>query len=217
MILFLLLLVMSNSANAQQGRGYFYKNTDKVFYGGAVAGVNFSALNGDVYDGFHKLGFNGGGVVYGRIFRRLLMSVELLYTMKGCRGVKVYNSYYSGTFVEKYYTDLNYAEIPVVFHFLLNDKWNIGLGGAYAQLLKSKEDVLTDQPVYIDPAKHPFRKEEYSIVLSAGMQLYNGWFLSLRYQNSLTTIRDLDKIPIGFGGGKQTNSVFTLRLMYLLK
>ena len=165
---------LCHTVYAQEGRGYFYKNTDRVFYGGLVSGMNFSALGGDVYDGYHKIGFNGGAVVYGRIFRRLLASVEMLYTMKGCRGVRAYDSYYAGTFVERYYVDLNYVQVPLVFNFLLNDKWSMGLGAAYNQLLKSKEDIVTDQPVYLDPVKYPFNKEEYSLVLSGGMQLFRG-------------------------------------------
>src|SRR5687767_4566212 len=74
---------------AQEGRGYFYKNTDRIFYGGLVAGLNMPAIKNDAYDGYHMIGFNGGAVVYSRIFPRLLGSVEILYSMKGCRGVRV--------------------------------------------------------------------------------------------------------------------------------
>lgn len=216
LLLILCIYILCNTVHAQEGRGYFYKNTDRVFYGGLVSGMNFSALRGDTYDGYHKIGFNGGAVVYGRIFRRLLASIEMLYTMKGCRGVRVYDSYYAGTFVERYYVDLNYMQVPVVFNFLLNDKWSIGLGGAYSQLLKSKEDIVTDQPVYLDPVKYPFNKDEYSLVLSGGMQLFRGFFVSMRYENSLTYVRDVNHVPPGYATGPQTNSLYSLRLMYLL-
>jgi hypothetical protein len=222
-IRYLLLLLLTfpfclttSRLKAQEGRGYFYKNTDRVFYGGLVAGFNIPALKNDVYDGYHMIGFNGGAVVYGRMFRRLLGSVEFLYTMKGCRGVRTYDSYYSGTFVERYFVDLNYVEIPIVFHFLLNDKWSVGLGGAYAQLLKSKEDIVTDQPVYFDPLKYPFNKQEYSLVITGDMQLYHGWFVSLRYQQSLNYVRDLNYVPYGYATGPQKNQVYSLRLTYLI-
>jgi hypothetical protein len=215
-VLTIVFCTLSLNILAQEGRGYFYKNTDRVFYGGFVAGFNMPAIKNDAYSGYHMIGFNGGAVVYGRIFPRLLGSVEILYSMKGCRGVRVLESYYSGTFVERYFVDLNYMEVPVVFHFLVNDKWNLGLGGAYAQLLNSKEDIVTDQPVYFDPVKYPFNKREYSLVLSGGMQLYRGWFVDLRYQQSLTYIRDVNHVPPGYAIGPQSNQVFSIRLMHLI-
>lgn len=217
LIVLCIVCVTASCVCAQEGRGYFYKNTDRVFYGGLVAGINLPALKGDAYDGYHMIGFNGGAVVYGRMFRRLLGSVEILYSMKGCRGVRTYDSYYSGTFIERYFVDLNYVEIPFVFYFLLDDKWSVGLGGAYAQLLKSKEDIVTDQPVYFDPLKYPFNKEEYSFVITGDMQLYHGWFVSLRYQQSLNYVRDYNHVPYGYATGPQSNMVYSVRLTYLIK
>lgn len=214
----LILLACSLAANAQIGRGYFTNNPDRKFYGGFAAGLNFSALNGDAYEGYRKVGLNLGPTVYVKLLPKLLASLDLLYTQKGCRGVRVLESYYSGQFIESYRVNLNYYEVPVVLHYLLNDKWNIGAGAAYGGLISSKEDAYTDQPFTFNPSLTAFRTEDISYVLDASMQFYKGWFVNMRYQQSMVTIRDVQNIPYYFsnGAGRQGNSLFSLRLIRLI-
>ncbi len=202
---------------AAQSRGYFTDDNDeRTFYGGLLLGANFSTVEGDTYGGYHKVGLSAGATVYARFSRTFLGSLEFLYTQKGSRGVKVFESAYVGTAIEKYYLDLNYVEVPVVINAVITDQLTIGVGGAYAQLLNSKEDVLTDQPIFLDPARHPFRKEDYSFILDAGFQIGSGLFIKGRYQSSVATIRDFDKIPLGYGQGNlQFNGLFSFRIMYL--
>lgn len=218
LIAILSLLICSIASNAQIGRGYFTNNPDRKFFGGVVAGLNFSALTGDAYEGYRKVGLNVGGTVYVRLLPRLLGSVDLLYTQKGCRGVRVLESYYTGQFIESYRVNLNYYEVPIVFHYLLNDKWNIGVGAAYGGLISSKEDAYSDQPYTFNPTTNAFRTEDMSFILDASMQFYKGWFVNMRYQQSLATIRDAQNIPYYFsnGAGKQGNAMFTLRLIRLI-
>jgi hypothetical protein len=213
-----LMLVFANAESYGQSRGYFTNENDtRTFYGGLLIGANFSTVDGDNYGGYHKVGLNTGGVVYARFLPMLFGSLEFLYTQKGSRGVKVFESSYVGTAIEKYYLDLNYVEVPVIVHYAFTDQLNIGIGGAYAQLLKSKEDVYTDQPIFLDPAKYPFRKDDYSFILDAGFQIGSGLFVKGRFQYSTATIRDFDKVPIGFGAGNlQYNNLFSLRVMYLI-
>lgn len=217
-LIILLLVACSAVANAQIGRGYFTNNEERKFYGGIVAGFNFSALNGDVYSGYRKVGLNVGPTVYVKLLPKLLASLDLLYTQKGCRGVRVLESNYSGQFIESYRVNLNYYEVPLVLHYLLDDKWNIGVGAAYGGLISSKEDAYTDQPFTFNPSTTAFRTEDISYVLDASMQFYKGWFVNMRYQHSISTIRDAQNIPYYFSNGaaKQTNVMFSLRLIRLI-
>lgn len=217
-VLMVLVMALTGSQVYAQNksRGYF-NDEERFFYGGLAIGANFSTVDGDTYGGYHKAGLNAGGLVYVKLFKKLLASVEILYTQKGSRAVRVYESYYTGTAIEKYGISLNYAEVPLSFHYILSDKWHIGLGASYAQLISSKEEIFTDQPVYIDPAKHQFRKKDMNYILGATWQIGDGLFLDGKYQYSISSIRDSDKIPVGFGYGAQYNNHFTLRLMYLIK
>ena len=60
----LILVACSFAAEAQIGRGYFTNNPDRKFYGGFAVGFNFSALKGDAYEGYRKVGLNLGPTVY---------------------------------------------------------------------------------------------------------------------------------------------------------
>jgi hypothetical protein len=199
--------------------GGFFQDDDKFFYGGLSIGANFCQVDGDTYGGYHKLGLNTGPIVYARLSKSLLASLELLYTQKGSRGVAQYESYYAGTAFKKYYLDLNYFEAQAVVHYLINDKWSIGIGGSYGRLVKSKEEMIdVDQAIYINPDLHPFRKEDFCLMLAGSWQIGSGLFLTGRFQYSQQTMRDLDKVPVQTPSGRgQYNNVISLRLMYLIK
>lgn len=216
-LLILLAILIGHLAHAQ-GTGFFTNNPDRKFYGGVVGGFNFSAIRGDIYEGYRKAGLNAGGTVFVRLFPNLFASIELIYTQKGCRGVRVFESYYTGTMIEKYIVNLNYFELPLVLHYQVNDKWNIGAGAAYAGLVNYKEEIYTDQPIFFTPDRNAFNNQEISFLINANMQFYKGWFVGMRYQQSLATIRRAENIPFAFstGTGVQLNQLFSLRLIYLI-
>ncbi len=207
----------SYTANAQLV-DIFSENDDRTFYGGLTAGGNFSTVDGDSYGGYKKAGWVVGGTVYAHLFSDFFVNIELLYTQKGSRGVVAKTSFYSGDFFERYWLDLNYVEIPVIFHCKIPAKWNmhLGAGASYARLLKSKEEIYTDQPVIINPDETRFNDEDINFVINYGVQIANRWFLNARYQRSVKTIRAFQNIPVWQGESKQFNDLFSLRLLYLI-
>ena len=109
--------------------------------------------------------------------------------------------------------------MPVAVHWAYNDKWHIGIGGSYSRLLNSKEDFVGDQPVYFDPQLYFFRKEDIGAFINVGYQFGKNLFINLRIQRSVSSIRDYENIPAGFGYGSpgQYNNFFSLRIGYLIK
>ncbi|MEZ5015630.1 MAG: outer membrane beta-barrel protein [Flavipsychrobacter sp.] len=191
-------------------------NGDKTFYGGLVFGANFSTVEGDNYGGFHKVGINGGATVYVKLLGSFYGNVEILYSQKGSRGVKTVSSIYTGQGVERYFLDLNYVEIPLIINYFYNDKWHGGLGVSYSQLINSKEDAYAAQPVYLKEDPSSFKSSDMNLLLNLGYQFGRSLYLNARYGYSLSTIRDPQRVPVGFGNGSnQFNSLFSLRLMYL--
>ncbi|RYD59101.1 MAG: PorT family protein [Sphingobacteriales bacterium] len=213
----LLLMLGIIKANAQ--RSNFFTENRKSFYGGFVGGANISTVNGDSYGGYHKVGFNAGGIVYVQFAEHFGTSVSLTYAQKGSRGAQLKYSMYVDSFMEKYYLDLNYVEVPVMLHYFQHPKLHVGVGAAYARLLSSSEELLTDQPVYINPDLYVFNKDEFSGLLQVAYQLGKNLFIDGRYQYSLKPVRDWDKIHVrvGYGAPGQYNGVFSFRLMYLIK
>lgn len=219
----LLGLVLPSVVNAQDGddsryikSGFFSPDKEQFFYGGFTAGANFTTVAGDNYGGYKKVGFAGGATVYVRLLPKMVANIELLYTMKGSRGIAQVTSVYSGEFFERYWLDLNYVEIPLIFHYNFTPRWHIGIGASYAQLVKTREEIYTDQPVVINPDLTQFNNSDINFIVSGGLQIGNGWFLMLRYQRSLQSIRQPQNIPVWQNSVAQYNDLFSLRLMYLI-
>ena len=204
-------------ADARYEKSHFFSpDKEQVFFGGFTAGGNFSTVDGDSYGGYKKAGLVCGGTVYVRFLPKMLANIELLYTMKGSRGVALKYSSYTGDFFERYWLDLNYVEIPLMFHYTFTPRWHIGAGAAYSQLINSKEEIYTDQPVKIDPATTEFNSSDINFVIGGALQIGNGWFLMGRYQRSLSSIRRPQNIPVWQNSFAQFNDLFSLRLMYLI-
>ena len=72
--LFVLVLCYSNNTLAQN----YYLEDEKTFYGGLIAGTNFSQVDGDNFAGYHKVGFNLGGIVYTKLDEHLSLSMEVI-------------------------------------------------------------------------------------------------------------------------------------------
>lgn len=207
-----------DEAGSRYEKSHFFSpdRSEQVFFGGFTAGGNFSTVDGDSYGGYKKAGFVAGGTVYIRLLPKLLTNIELLYSMKGSRGVVMKYSEYTGDFFERYWLDLNYVEVPLMVHYEFTPRWHIGVGAAYAQLINSKEEIYTDQPVTIDPTATSFYTRDVNFVLSGGLQIGRGWFLMGRYQRSLSSIRTAQNIPYWQNSFRQFNDLFSLRLMYLI-
>lgn len=193
----------------------FFEKDPHVFYGGLVLGMNMCQVDGDAYGGYHKAGLNVGAVVYAQFSPKVGISMEMLYSQKGSRAVIQTTSPYVGDYLQKYYLDLNYVEIPLMFNFLTNKRLHGSLGASYSRLVKSKEDMITDQGFYIDQDKYYFNKNNIDGIAGISYQLYKSLFVSFRYQYSLTTIRPASRAIIGWGINEY-NNLFALRFTYLI-
>lgn len=217
-ILVVLLIIASGQTGYAQKSGYFTQDENQIFYGGITLGGNFSTVDGDSYGGYKKAGFVGGPTVYIRLLPSLLANIELLYSQKGSRGVFMDYSYQVGDYFERYWLDINYIEVPLIFSYNFRPRWHISLGGAYGQLVGvPREEVYSYQPYTLDPESSDFNKSDVSIVFGGMYQLSDGWFLSGRWQRSVMTIRESENIPVWQATARQYNDLFSLRLVYLIR
>lgn len=188
----------------------------KKFTGAVVMGLNFSQVDGDSYYGYHKVGLNAGAQVFIHFTNTVGITLELLYTRKGSRAVIETESLTQGAYFYKYYMDVNYVEVPILFH-VTQGKYDYELGASYARLVNSKEFVVTDQPVYIDPIGNRFNTSDIDFTIGLTRHLYKNMMANIRYQYSLTSIRPPERIPYGYSYGNQGqfNNLFNLRLVYV--
>lgn len=213
-ILTVLLICFCGFSNSLKAQNTYFSDEYRTFYGGLVLGANFTQVDGDTYEGYHKVGLNAGGIVYVKLSDNIGVSMEMLYTQKGSHAFSQSESPYIGSYFSEYKLKLNYVEVPIMFHFLTSRKLHYEVGASYAQLINSNESLYSDPGMVIDPNIYSFRKSDISVLAGGSYQIYKWWFLEARFQYSLVTIRDAARIP--FGGPQQFNNVVTLRLVRFL-
>jgi len=196
-----------------QNKQYF--DGEKTFYGGVVVGLNASQVDGDALGGFHKPGLNAGLTVYWHFTPSVALQLELLYSQKGSKGVRNDNDPYGGSYFERYGIRLNYAELPLLFHYVLSQKYQLGIGASYNALISGSDTYEGVVAGTYDPAKYPFNKYFVDGIISLNVQLYQGLMGNVRYQYGLSPVRDYAHTVPGFSSGNQINKLIAVRLIYL--
>ena len=204
--------------NNAQAQSYHANNEYNVLTAGLVAGATFMQVDGDNFKGYQKTGFTGGGILFmpfGDVDLpfdgTIALSMEVLYTQKGARG--------KGPIINTYYYDQNiklqYGQVPIQVNVYRGArKSGFGAGFALGYLGFSEETVKEQGQTELKKGK-PFHKFDLSFVLTGNIHLWNGFFLSPRFDYSLISIRNNNGM---FGGGnEQFNNILALRLMYLIK
>lgn len=214
-ILFLLLLLPFTT----DAQSIFEAEDNRVFYGGLIAGANASQVDGDALSGYHKVGFHGGAQVVARFTPMFGAGLELLYAQKGSLFKGFSEDAYANTYLEEYRLHLNYVSVPLLLHvWMPGSKISYHAGVSYDRLISSKEELSTPQSyLVLNPETFVFKKNSFSAIGGVGYECYRGWLVQLRYEYSLTSIRDGYYIPLGYGGGLfggQYHNLFTVRLAY---
>lgn len=199
-----------------QNPSTYYVETPRTFIGGLVAGANFTQVDGDRYAGYHKVGINFGGVMYMNLADHLAASVEILYSQKGSRAHTSMESADGSFLINKYNIKLNYAEVPIQLNYFDRRRSHFGAGFSISRLISVDENGTSSQPVPTNFEEYQFRKMDYNFIAGGSLHLWKGLFLNARFQYSLVSIRDKDKMPPGWSGRtQQFNNMWTVRMMYL--
>lgn len=213
-----LLFLLSFLPLAAHSQSIFQTDDNRVFFGGLIAGVNASQVDGDALSGYHKIGFHGGAQVVTRFTPMFGIGLELLYAQKGSLFKGFSEDAYANTYLQEYRLHLNYVSVPLLLHVWLPQKVSVHGGVSYDRLVSSKEELSTPQSYQVlNPETFPLEKNNFSLLGGAGYEFYPGWQIQLRYEYSLTSIRDGLYIPLGYGGGVfggQYHNLFTIRLAY---
>jgi len=161
--------------------------------GGVILGMNASQLDGDDYQGFHKVGFNGG--FYGQIpvSKMFFFSTEILYSQKGGKSET-----YPGIPI-KYSWGISYAEVPVLFHFQEKQAVNFGVGFSYSRFLKEhlivdgedqpEIDLCTGKPgdvSLLDPSYLCLSKNDFMVLVDGNYLPTKHLSINVRYGYSLS-------------------------------
>ncbi len=207
------------------------------FIGSIIAGANASQVEGDDVRGYKKAGFVGGASVMIALDKKMqwFATVELLYSQKGSRSLTTRafdtTNYAPAMFLDvdrdadfmqsakyKCRLDLDYVEVPVLFHF---EDWHsgcaIGLGFSWGRLVRAKEwyNGFKRTTSYNSGT---YRTSDWSIIADLKFMIYKGLKLELRWQYSLRPIRNFvieySSVAQNTEYKKQRNNLFSLRLIY---
>lgn len=180
------------------------------FNGGVMAGFSASQVAGDNDGGYNKAGLFGGGFVNIEIGPRSLLQLELEFMQKGSRHNPNYNE---GDF-KSLLIRLAYAEMPLFYQYIVNEKIKIEAGPSLAVLIDYYEEY-NEIPEYRDN----FRLLHLCINAGIYYELSEHFLLNFRTNNSLINIRNQEvtgNVPRFFDHG-QYNDVLTFSVFYSFK
>ena len=169
-----------------------------------IAGFNASQIDGDNLAGYEKLGVHAGAKAYARFSENFSFGMELLFSQKGSKsGLNP-----TGTNVFKLL--LNYAEIPLLFHYHDKDRAIFGIGASYAAFVSYKR---IEQGVNTTNAEPPVFPRDWNILLDLAVLAFKQHFaLNFRFAYSLTPIAIWPGSTIP--GNKVFNNLLTVRLLW---
>jgi len=179
--------------------------------GGISVGANFCQVDGDQFYGFRKVGINFGLMVMIPFGKKKNWSVtmELLYSQKG--------SYHKGGTDSTYYRlNLDYIDIPVMFHFTDKKIISAGVGFCYGQLINKSESQL-----YVVTPNTDFLPYDLSVLGEVSLRVWNRFWINVRYQYSMLNLRTVTFVNPNIKGDtwerNQYNNLISLRLTYIFK
>ena len=158
--------------------------TEQHFRAGIAAGINFSQINGDNQEGYHKLGLSAG-VKGAYCFKpNFDISTELLYNSRGCRPNPSESEQSLAARSSLLTATLNYADVLLAanFHFSPRSDYafyrqSLQIGLSYGRLLSSSVQVLRGKSADImleNNIQEKFRKDDIGFVVGYS------WFVTSR-------------------------------------
>ena len=170
---------------------------------GVITGINATQVDGDDLAGYHKLGFNFGGIARWKFHKKFSANFELLYNMKGSQSPPTKNS------ITLFKLRLNYIDIPFLINY--HDKQvNFGLGLSYGRLIKFEEILNGVSNPYTTQPK----KTDIDIIVNGNYEITEHFTFNLRFSNSLLGFR-----PFLTQKGKiasQRNRLVSIRFIYFI-
>lgn len=159
------------------------KRITQRFHAGAQIGLNWSQIDGDKFQGFHKRNIQGGLFVDALFSHFAAIRIELLYTQKGS---KIGTSSSRASYSRDRIINLQYIEVPVLLLLNLNGEpkgYYLELGASYARLISRSitEEGLGARSLAYKPFLEDFKSGEINLVGGIGYKFMENISLKFRY------------------------------------
>ncbi len=177
------------------------------FRAGVLVGVTASQIDGDASAGYHKIGLQGGLRGEAVLSPAQALSVELLYTQRGCRSEADDPVFFR--------TTLHYVEVPLQWHWRL---WHseggqavmFNVGAAYGRLLGYSNDAELGGG--ITAALPDLRRNNLCGLLGVSLYASEHVAFTFRYHHGLMRLYD----PFAKPGTNFANSLIERFLAFQL-
>ncbi|MDZ7742314.1 MAG: outer membrane beta-barrel protein [Bacteroidota bacterium] len=111
--------------------------TAQEFEGGVHLGLVASQVQGDNYGGYNKAGLYLGGYVSYQFSKHGIVQMELDYIQKGSRKIPGENE------IDTYKLNIHYVELPVLYQYIINEKFSVEAGLALGVLSAKRKSSIT--------------------------------------------------------------------------
>lgn len=214
LIITLLLSILFHYCLAQSNLSNF---SEKVFRAGPIVGVNLSQVDGDNDAGVHQVGLHVGLGSYVSLSNKIGCQLDILFSQKGSRYAREWQST-AGPYYMVYKLKTQNIEIPLALKYYLTNNIHIGLGASFNRLIGSNEQWRS---LYgwqkLEERQFPFEKTSWDGFITASYRLSERLIAAVRYQRSLTPIREGINTHSDFSNGNgQYNNLFVLRCGFYL-
>jgi hypothetical protein len=189
-LLFAILLIISSLNSYGQ-----------LFKGEVLLGGNLSQVEGDMVNGYRKMGFFGGlGIQFPFHFnpksetKPWAASMEILFTQRGARQKNrnynladtINNSIYTH-YKFKYLLKTNYVCLNFMLHYTDKERYTIGTGLAYNRLVNYNEIEFDVLQTYDSVAR--FKSSDLMYVLDLRCRVWQQLKAGFRFEYSILPIR----------------------------
>ncbi len=185
------------------------------FNAGLVVGANLSQLDGDMHQGYNKIGIQMGARASVIFTDRFDVSTGLMYTQKG-------SIFESRNVKEK--IKLNYMEVPILINYRSNYfkekkyyRWQWFTGVSVSRLISSSVDENKNDDFDFTAINDFLQSTEFSHVI--GVNYYFNRHLALGLQNSIAITKAYDAKDDPIEGNDiriLRNYLLNFRLLYML-
>lgn len=147
---------------------------------GVKASANFSQIDGDAYTGYNKISFNFGIMTEYPLADRFRAQLEIGYTGKGAR-----DNGDNTTIVS-----LGYVEIPLLLHFEVSEKFDVGVGLVPSVLVTHKTTENGSDNTNLINELNGYKRFELPYAIDARFWFNPHFGLYARFTYSLLNIRE---------------------------
>ncbi|MCF8229810.1 MAG: PorT family protein [Bacteroidales bacterium] len=149
------------------------------FEGGVHLGICASQVQGDNFSGYNKAGLYAGAYVAYQFSKHSVAKLELDYIQKGSREIPDENE------IVTYKLNIHYAEMPLLYEYIINDRFSVEAGLALGVFIAKKEEYD-----YIPQVRdEDFNRFTLSGIVGLYYHFNETWRVNIRTNNSILPIR----------------------------